>query len=40
MLLAEEDPEMACRKLVEEALESGARDNVTAIVIYAQKGGA
>ena len=27
-------------ELVEEAVNSGARDNVTAIVIYAGKGGA
>ena len=40
VLLAEEDPEMACRKLVQEALDGGSRDNVTAVVIYAEKGGA
>ena len=40
VLLAEESAESACRKLVEEAVNSGARDNVTAIVIYAGKGGA
>lgn len=40
VLLAEDNAESACRKLVQEALESGARDNVTAAVIYAVKGGA
>ena len=40
VLLAEENAETACRKLVDEAIAGGARDNVTAIVIYAEKGGA
>ncbi len=40
VLLAEEDAETACRKLIREAIDGGARDNVTAIVIYAEKGGA
>ena len=40
VLLAEENAENACRKLVDEAIAGGARDNVTAIVIYAEKGGA
>ena len=40
VLLAEDDPESACRKLVSEAVDGEARDNVTAVVIYARKGSA
>ncbi len=40
VLLAEDSAEGACRKLVQEAMENGSRDNVTAVVIYAVKGGA
>ena len=40
VLLAEDNAESACRKLLDEAIAGGARDNVTAIVIYTEKGGA
>jgi serine/threonine protein phosphatase PrpC len=32
------DPELLCRQLIERALEGGARDNVTAVVVAAQTG--
>ena len=39
LTLAAEDVESACRALVEKALENNARDNVTAVVAAAGKGG-
>lgn len=38
LILAAEDAQTACCSLVNEAIENGARDNVTAIVIYEGKG--
>ena len=40
VILAAEDAQSACRTLVNEAVENGARDNVTAVVAYAGKGDA
>ena len=37
VILAAENAESACQTLIEEAIESGARDNVTAVVIYTGK---
>lgn len=39
LALAAEDAESACRALVEKALENNTRDNVTAVVVTAAKGG-
>ena len=39
LVLAADDAEIACRSLVEKALENNARDNVTAIVVDPGKGG-
>jgi protein phosphatase len=38
LLLAESDPETACRRLVDEACAAGGRDNVTAIVARVEAG--
>ena len=38
LVLAADDAEIACRSLVEKALENNARDNVTAIVVDPGKG--
>lgn len=40
LVLAQPDAEAACRALIGAALENGARDNVTAVVIEAGKEGA
>ena len=40
VILAAENAEAACRTLVNEAIENGARDNVTAVVVYNGKGDA
>ncbi|MCD7844421.1 MAG: Stp1/IreP family PP2C-type Ser/Thr phosphatase [Oscillospiraceae bacterium] len=40
LILAAGDAQTACRALVNEAVDGGARDNVTAIVIYDRKGDA
>lgn len=37
VVLAADSAESACRTLVDEAIENGARDNVTAVVIYTGK---
>lgn len=39
LALAAEDPESACRALVEAALENNTRDNVTAVIVSPAKGG-
>lgn len=40
LILAADDPDSACRSLLTAALENDARDNITAIVYFAQKGDA
>lgn len=40
LVLAAKDPDTACRSLLAAALERDARDNITAIVYFAQKGDA
>ncbi len=40
LVLAAEDAETACRSLIEAALENNARDNITVIVFFAEKGDA
>ena len=37
VILAAEDPQTACRTLIDEAIENKARDNVTAIVVFTGK---
>lgn len=40
LVLAADDAESACRSLIHAALENNARDNITAIVFFAEKGDA
>ena len=34
VLMDEEDPETACKSLVDKAIEHGGTDNITVIVVY------
>ena len=40
LILAAEDAKTACQSLIQAALENNARDNITAIVYFAEKGDA
>lgn len=40
LILAADDPESACRSLLAAALENNARDNITVVVYFSQKGDA